>query len=239
MVNCKNCGAPLSLEDAVCPHCGTPNPEAQEHLRKLAQLDKEFNKTRKEVVQEVSKTRKGYNLLIILVMLLLANLALFIMNTASYEIAESITAKSVDIDEIKANMNEYLENREYTKFVMYYDRFEIRYRDFEEYYPVYYAAYNYESVMKSLSNYLYEKDSYTDQLVKTCQYIVDYEDDYTRELKRDISAFTRKHLTAINEEFELYIKTHLKLTDEDIATIKDLSSSQLLILVSGRMNNEE
>ena len=67
----------------------------------------------------------------------------------------------------------------------------------------------------------------------------DYEDDYTRELKRDISDFTRKHLTAINEEFELYIKTHLKLTDEDIATIKDLSSSQLLILVSGRMNNEE
>ena len=38
MVNCKNCGAPLSLEDAVCPHCGTPNPEAQEHLKKLKDL---------------------------------------------------------------------------------------------------------------------------------------------------------------------------------------------------------
>ena len=23
MVNCKNCGAPLSLEEAVCPHCGS------------------------------------------------------------------------------------------------------------------------------------------------------------------------------------------------------------------------
>ena len=34
MVNCKNCGAPLTLNDAFCPHCGTPNPEAQEHLKK-------------------------------------------------------------------------------------------------------------------------------------------------------------------------------------------------------------
>ena len=42
MVNCKNCGAPLSLNDAFCPHCGTPNPEAQEHLKKLRQLDEQF-----------------------------------------------------------------------------------------------------------------------------------------------------------------------------------------------------
>ena len=239
MVNCKNCGAPLTLEDAVCPHCGTPNPEAQEHLRKLAQLDKDYKKTKKEVYQEVNKTRKGYNLLIVIVMLLLANLALFVMHAASYEIAENINARTVDLDEIKANMNTYLDNREYTKFGVYYDRYETRYKDFEEYYPVYYAAYNYENVIKSLSNYFYEKDSYTDQLVRTCQSVIDYEDDYNRQLKRDLSDFTRKHLTQLNEEFELYVKTYLKLTDEDIATVKDLSSSQLLILVSGRLNDEE
>ena len=44
MVNCKNCGAPLSLNDAFCPHCGTPNPEAQEHLRKLEALDQQFQR---------------------------------------------------------------------------------------------------------------------------------------------------------------------------------------------------
>ena len=239
MVNCKNCGAPLTLDDAVCPHCGPPNPEAQEHLRKLAQLDKDYKKTKKEVYQEVNKTKKGYNLLVIIVMLLLANIFFFVLHAASYDIADSINAQKLDLDEIKSNMNVYLDNKEYTKFVLYYDRYETRYRDFEEYYPVYYAAYNYESVIKSLSNYLYEKDSYTDQLVRTCQYITDYEDDYSRQLKRDLSDFTKKHLLAVNEEFELYIKTYLKLTDEDIATIKDLSSSQLLVLVSGRLNNEE
>ena len=56
MVNCKNCGAPLSLEEAVCPHCGTPNPEAQEHLKKLAQLNSAFEQTQYEVVDEVKNT---------------------------------------------------------------------------------------------------------------------------------------------------------------------------------------
>ena len=239
MVNCKNCGAPLTLEDAVCPHCGTPNPEAQEHLRKLAQLDKDYKKTKKEVFQEVGKTKKGYKLLVILVMLLLANIVLFVLHGASYEIAESLNAQTLELDEIKANMNEYLDNKEYTKFLVYYDRYETRYRDFEEYYPIYYAVYNYDHVMESFGDYLYEKDSYTDQLVRTCQFIADYEDEYSRIMKRDLSAFTKKHLEAINEEFELYLKTYLKLTEEDIVSIRDLSSSQVLILVSGRLNNEE
>ena len=35
MVNCKNCGAPLSLDQATCPYCGTENREAIEHIKKL------------------------------------------------------------------------------------------------------------------------------------------------------------------------------------------------------------
>ena len=82
MVNCKNCGAPLSLNDAYCPHCGTPNPEAQEHLKKLKQLDAKMESARQEVTAEVKKSKKGYGLLIVLAMLLFANLAVFILHSA-------------------------------------------------------------------------------------------------------------------------------------------------------------
>ena len=88
MVNCKNCGAPLSLEEAVCPHCGTPNPEAQEHLKKLAQLNSAFEQTQYEVVDEVKKNKRGYGVLVILVMVMLANLILIPVHAASYDIAE-------------------------------------------------------------------------------------------------------------------------------------------------------
>ena len=74
MVNCKKCGAPLSLNEAFCPYCGEPNLEAQEHLKKLQELDEQFQNTSREVAAEVKKSKKGYGILVILVMLLLANL---------------------------------------------------------------------------------------------------------------------------------------------------------------------
>ena len=108
MVNCRNCGAPLSLEEAVCPHCGTPNPEAQEHLKKLAQLDKDYRKTKLEVVSEVKKSKRGYGILVILVMLLLANLVMLVFHGASYSIADSIIASKMSDDEITATINELM-----------------------------------------------------------------------------------------------------------------------------------
>ena len=109
MVNCKNCGAPLSLEDAFCPHCGTPNPEAQEHLKKLAKLDKDYRRTKNEVIQEVKKTKKGYGLLIVLILLMLANLVLIPFYGGTYDIANRINASKYSEDDIKAQMNELLE----------------------------------------------------------------------------------------------------------------------------------
>ena len=239
MVNCKNCGAPLTLEDAVCPHCGTPNPEAQEHLKKLAQLDKDYRKARKEVISEVRKTKKGYNLLIILVMLLLANLALIPFHAASYEIAHQILARSMDIQEVKAHMDELLEEKEYFEFIGFYDRFETNYRDFEDYYPLYYQANNYSYVARSMSSYLYEKDPYEDPLVRACQYVKRYAEDYGYQKKREMSDFTKKHMEAINSEYEQYLKTFLKLSEEEISAIEDMSNSELVILATRRLNDEE
>ena len=47
MVNCKKCGAPLSINEAVCPYCGEANPEAQAHLKKLRELDARFERAGK------------------------------------------------------------------------------------------------------------------------------------------------------------------------------------------------
>ena len=91
MLNCKNCGAPLSPEEAVCAYCGTPNPQAQESLRKQKALDKAVDSTRRQVVDEVKQAKRGYSLLVIIVVLLLANLMLLPMHEASYEIADAIT----------------------------------------------------------------------------------------------------------------------------------------------------
>ncbi|MBR3227676.1 MAG: zinc ribbon domain-containing protein [Erysipelotrichaceae bacterium] len=241
MLNCKNCGAPLSLEDAVCPYCGTPNEEAKVHIDTLDEMKEDFKETKTEVIREVKKTKKGYNLLVMIVLLLLANLVLVPFHTADYEIAEHINASKLDREEVIRQMNEALNDGEYARFVALFDRYAADYNDFRDYTSIYYQASEYMDVMETVSNFYYEKDPYSDPLVKACSYIKDYEDAYASYLRYhgDESGFALDHINRINDEADLFLRTYLKLTDEDIGTIKDISASDLLLLVSRRLGNEE
>ena len=240
MLNCKNCGAPLTLDDAVCPHCGTPNEEAAEHIKELRKLKKDFKKTEKEVITEVKKTKKGYNLLIMIVMLLIANLVLAVMHSASYEIAERIAASDYDKEEVKAMLDDCLREEDFTRFVMVYDKYVLDYKDFEEYNPIDYQAYDYNNIRKQVSNYFYQSDPFDDPLVRACSAIKEYEDEYARIIKRNTyGSFTMEQLKKLDDQVNQYLKTYLKLTDEDIASINDMTNSELVILVTRRLNNEE
>ena len=239
MVNCKNCGAPLSLDTPVCPHCGTPNPEAAEHLKKLAQLDKQYRKTRYEVEKEVRKTNKGYKLLIILIILMLANFLLIPVYGMSYDIADRINASKFSKEEIQTTMDELLEKGEYAEFYLYYDRYNLRYDEFRDYNQIAYLSSDYSNLCKHLSEFIYGTDSYYDPLVRVCQDIKDYSDSYKMYQRREMSDFTSGHIERLNSEFELLLKTYLHFTDDDIAMINDMSNSELVILTSGRLNNEE
>lgn len=239
MVNCKKCGAPLSLNEAFCPYCGEPNLEAQEHLKKLQELDEQFQNTSREVAAEVKKSKKGYGILVILVMLLLANLVVFVMHQASYDIAERIIAGKMTEKEIKTKLDEFLEEGEYIEMDLFMEKFSLSYRDYEDYSKISYLA-NYQNRMiETMTQYLYSSDTYGDPLVRTCQAIKDYEDEYTSLKKRDNSDTVRFHMNQINTEVNGFLRNYLNLTEEDIAGIKDLNESSLLILVNERLNNEK
>ncbi len=239
MVNCKKCGAPLSLNEAFCPYCGEPNPEAQEHLRKLRELDEQFQNTSREVAAEVKKSKKGYGILVILVMLLLANLVVFAMHQMSYDIADRIIAGKMTEKEIKAQLDEFLEEGEYIEMDLFMDKFSLSYRDYEDYSKISYLA-NYQNRMiETMTQYLYGSDTYGDPLVRTCQAVIDYEAEYTSLKKRDNSENVLYHMNKINTEVNGFLRNYLGLTGEDIAELKNLNESSLLILVNERLNTEK
>ena len=240
MVNCKKCGAPLSLDQVKCPYCGEVNEEAREHLEKLAKLDKDYKKTKQEVMTEVKKTKKGYNLLVILVMLLIANMLMIPVWGASYDIAEKIAVSNQPISEVKEELNRLLEDRDYPAFVACYDRNEINYNDYREYARISGLAYDYCQIIRSFSNHLYVKeDYYNDPLVKMCQFVKDFEDDYVSLTRWEDDPFVLKYINEIREEYELFLKTFLHLTDEDVAGLAGMNSSAIVVLVNERLNNEE
>ncbi|MBO4819656.1 MAG: zinc ribbon domain-containing protein [Firmicutes bacterium] len=239
MVNCKNCGAPLRLEDAFCPHCGTPNPEAQEHLKKLAELDKDVESAKQEVAEEVKKSKKGYGLLIIMVMLLLANLLAFAMHLTTYEIAEKIIASKMSETQIKAQLDSLMDQGEYIEMSVFMDKFNLPYKDYSEYNKISYMAEYYNRIIKAMTEYLYNREPYDDPLVTVCSNVIDYEQEYTMLKKRDNERSTLYHIERLNDEVENYLKTYLKLTDEDIEGLADMNYSGLLLLVNERLSYEE
>lgn len=240
MVNCKNCGAPLSLSEPVCPHCGTPNPEAQEHLKKLAQISKQYKKTETAVVDQVKKSQKAYGAFTVLIVILLANLIMIPFHNASYEIADQLIASRLREDDYLQKLEGYLDRREYDEFSVYYDRLNLSYREAGDYSQFSYLIDEYRYVKNYVSDYLYSSNTYSDPLVRACSNVKQFLDDYSRAKKRlDDSESSLKRMDEIDEEFEAFIKTYLKLEDEDIEKIPDLSDSELLVLVTRRMSDEE
>ncbi len=239
MVNCKNCGAPLSLEDAVCPYCGTANPEAQEHLKKLKQLDKDYRKTKFEVETEVKKSKKGYSTLIIFALILLANLILIPFHSATYEIAESISSKQLNKDEIVKTMNDLLEKGEWVEFETYFERYELSYHDYPDYSKVSNYANYYKELCERISDYMYATDPYSDPLVKTCEAIAQFEEEMGYLERRELPEQYKAYISRINDDYHQLLKTFLKLNDEDISSLSNKSSSDILLLVTRRLSNEE
>jgi uncharacterized protein YfcZ (UPF0381/DUF406 family) len=239
MVNCKECGAPLSLNEAFCPYCGAANHEAQEHLRKLRELDEQLESASREVAAEVKKSKKGYGILIILVMLLLANLVIFMMHRMSYEIADRIIAGKMTENEIKTQLDQFLEEGKYIELDLFMNKFSLSYRDYEDYHKISNLANYHSRMIEAMTQYLYSSDAYEDPLVKTCQAIIDYEGEYTSLKKRDNSESVRFHMEQINVEVNGFLRNYLGLAEEDIAGIKDMSESSLLILVNERLSNEK
>ena len=239
MVNCKNCGAPLTLEDAVCPHCGTPNPEAKEHLEKLAKLDRDFRKTKTEVAEEVRKSKSGYGVLVILVMVLLANLFMIPLHAATYDIAEKIVASKMGSAMIRETMDELLEEGEYIEMAVFNDKYQLSYQEYGDYNRIAFLAEYYNRLISNVTDYLYGKDPYNDPLVSACQNIKDFVSEYEYSGRYIDDRKMMKYIEDLNKEFEAYIRTYLKLTDEDIAGINDMSNSELLLRISERMAYEE
>ena len=239
MLNCKNCGAPLSLEDAVCPHCGTPNPEAQEHIHKLIELDAKMDDARQEVKEEVKRSKKGYGLLVILTMLLLANLVVFVLHEASYEIADNIVTSRLSEEDLKAQLDQFLADGEYLEMDIFMGKLSLSYSEYREYLYVAGLAGYYGRLVDCTTQYLYGTDNYSDPLVKACSEMYEFKTEYERLRKRDDLGFAAPAIEAINAEVDLFLKEYYKLTEEDLAGLKDMSSSSIVVLVNERLSNEE
>ena len=240
MVNCKNCGAPLSLNDAVCPHCGTPNPEAQEHLRKLEALDRKFETTTNEVRDQVKKSNKGYRVLVILTMILLANLILIPFHMASYDIADRIRVSVMGDKEVREKLDTLLEEGEFAELYLFMDQYNLPYQEYREHSRISSLASHYVYFLRHLTNWRYNTEIYSDPLIQACRDITEFKTDYKNYFRwaEDTDPVYINAAKQLSSDFDAAAKEYLKLTDEDLKEAESMTDSALLVRVNERLNDE-
>lgn len=75
-MKCEFCTGNMAIEDAVCPHCGSPNPFYEAHRQDMVKYEKQFQKTKYEAIEtNVRHTRKAVqvSLVAVLIALILAS----------------------------------------------------------------------------------------------------------------------------------------------------------------------
>ena len=153
-MNCAHCGAPMTLEDKFCPHCGTPNAQAAQHSRDMAHYNREFEKTRRGVYGTL-KAYKGITArLILLVIAIVIMIVVFAMDNSVYSLYRSHMQREAraHADEVEAQILEYMEHMDYVSLARYSEHYSLAHYRFEDddifgkYYPALVLARDYTNL---------------------------------------------------------------------------------------------
>ncbi|MBO4898740.1 MAG: zinc ribbon domain-containing protein [Lachnospiraceae bacterium] len=153
-MNCAHCGAPVTLEDKYCPHCGQPNIQAAQHSEDMARYRNEFENTRRGV-HGTLRAYKGITArLILFIIALISTIVTFGMWNSAYSIHRDKMNKYAQAHsaEVMAQIDEYLSHKDYVSLAAYVDYYALdRYsfgKDdvFDSYYPVVQISRTYTNV---------------------------------------------------------------------------------------------
>ena len=241
---CKNCGAPLSIEEEKCPYCGTSNPAAQKHAKELARI--QFSALKK--IRAISQKSRRIVLLCMMIVLLIVS---FVFLGLSWEIGSAVTKwqASANHEKYSAILDQYEKDGDFLSFAALYDQKYLYGSDeFEEYRHVYTAASNYSNIYRYISTLLEEEhweDGHKNALESLCESL-DYHYKYIErepyEWYYDIGAYDEQHLDAverINEKIENLLKLTFSISEEEMREFKELSPAEKQVFIERRVKENE
>lgn len=248
-MKCQYCGGNLSLEAEKCPHCGKINIHAQQHIKDMRDYQDAFADTQSDVYR-VARNHSGIAVraVIISVLLLLIVTMIFCnaqMYSIKYDLRESEANRKAK--QYKELLEEYLEEENYQAFGAFCNAYNISgYGDaYEEYRPIinvtreYAYLYRYIMELKTAQReYMY--DSSLESIGRTLDTFYEYmvDEKYNYGVAAD-NAETRKTLQVIEEKAEALLIVYCGLTEEEAASLKELSSAKRMVLIEERMQYGE
>lgn len=247
-MKCKKCGADLKLSDAVCPYCGTANKKVRRHITDKKFYTQDYQNTYKQVSATSKKASsymvRGIACGVLAVMVFVLLFVCFHAENRAYQRRQEWAV--AHYDEVTAQMENYLEARQYDQFYAYCDSYQLTgwtAGPFLEYYPVMKGIEIYYFINEHINQYLAADNVYArnEQLQDICGLLVEFYDMNNLYYKaRDVVGVeeTARRMQPVYEDMGAALQTFFGLTKEDTEQLRDMKKDDMLLLFGERCNEE-
>ena len=237
-MKCKKCGANLEIDTAFCPYCGVANPIAKKHREDMRKFANDYENTKKEVIDNTKKfNRKTFLITVISVTFVLVALLVLMSvfgNKIKYNMEKAQRAKNSE--KYLGLVEELIDKKDFLQLAEVKNRYSLRTYDtsLEKYTDIIRASEYYSYVYQFTFEYLYRS-------VESSYSFMDSISDYTRMIYDTYESVEdpemKEQVGNVVSDLELFFKTFLKLTDEEIASLPDITDAQRSVLIEEAIKN--
>lgn len=244
-MKCPYCGAPVTLTDEFCPYCGALNAPARKHIADMRSYNADYQNTRRAVLTNADRQSRSHSRIIVLILLVVLNVAVFVGQIGAYGIGEWWQSRQIHahraeyaaaMDKMESDGNYFMLAKYYTRNNLYDEKSLRHYSIVSE------MAQNYVRMTESvyyLNSGVENYNSQGEQLQRAAQGVRYFYDNLKSQEKEYYSEyFTETHLKTMRDmETKMWaiLKAECGLTDEDLATLPELESQSIMLLMGRRM----
>lgn len=251
-MECKNCGAKISIEDEYCPFCGAINEDAVKHVQDMKKYQKDYQSTKHTVLNEARRFNRFTVQLTFIALLACFNLFFYFSGKNAWEIGDRILAYQISANPAKheTKLKEFREQKLYEAYYRYYSSHPMyKVKSLRSNEPAAYAAHYY---YKSYMNIMYlAEDELPSSLYQTREELISslsgslenlYRCQNRDNYKFVENAYTEENIAFINglaQQAEDLMRVYLEFTEEDISKIHGETQQSILLYLAGRLNSDE
>ena len=251
-MECKNCGAKLSLEDERCPFCGAVNEEAAKHAADMKKYHKDYQSTKRTVMTEARRFNRFTVQLTFIALLACLNLLFYFSAKNAWEIGDWITERQVSANPSKyeQKLNEFRNQELYEAYYCYYNNksmYTVKSLRSNEpassaahYYFRCYMNIMYLSEAEPLTTLYQTKEELITSLSNSLSYL--YQSQNRDSYQYLENAFTEENAAFIDglvNQAEDLMRVYLNFTEEDISNVRGETQQSILLYIAGRLNENE
>ena len=243
-MKCQHCGNNLNIEENFCPYCGQPNLFAVKHQEAMRRFEKDYERTKQDVLEESSRFNRHTVRITILAVLVALIAATAILLVKADDIRWWRMEKRVEAqaDRHREAIGRLMDDRDYLGVYSYINKNDIRFTDaFREYDTISDSAFQYRQFYTNLMMLQAKKTdadafryySETDLLENMAQEIYRINECLEPQSYNE-AAYTAEKMAfveGVRDRMEIMAESYIGLSREEALSTRDMTVARINVLL--------